>query len=221
MVTFPKLGAPAEIMRIHEKICSILREFVFFDSAQATHLRSLVGALPQEIHLDFDPATPGMSEAFIAKNGSGTHFAVFAIENCSLYIAVSSHNAVHEFVSTGAISASTKSSVKMIKIVMSPGQLIIVRGDVIHAGGEYPGSQTFPRKKDFVDRLHYYLDNNGICRDSNRTWLSKPLMDKLGSEFDTFQLWLKEKKDKKDKKENAKRLAMKRTRLKWKERKNC
>lgn len=195
MTEFPKVCLLfAEVLRIHDKICDILRDFVHFDEVHASHLRSMAGACPQESHLDFDPTTEGMREAYRAQNGSGTHFAIFPIDPCVVYIAVRSHNAVHEFISTNTISDSTKATLEMTKISLLPGQILIVRGDVVHAGGEYEGSPEVSSSEDYIDRLHFYLDNHGISRHENKTWRNVDLMNALGSEFDAFQLWLKEKK---------------------------
>jgi hypothetical protein len=55
------------------------------------------------------------------------------------------------------------------ELQLSPGDIIVFRGDFVHAGSDYAQSNT---------RIHYYLDSEMVPRLQNRTWL----ISKHGSE---------------------------------------
>ena len=52
---------------------------------------------------------------------------------------------------------------------LSPGDVVVFRGDFIHAGSGYANANS---------RIHYYLDSPLVPRTQNRVWL----IDKHGSD---------------------------------------
>jgi len=171
-IQFPPLeNKNANITRIHNRLLDILREVVRFDEAWTTHLRSLKGARRQEMHLDFPPTGEEMRAAYLAGNGSCSHFAMYAIDEFELEIAEGSHHAVHRLLSGQKLEETSP----VITIKVLPGQLLIVRGDVVHAGGAFPRRCKFA----FIDRLHFYLDVNGIGRDEKKTFLDPKLVQSI------------------------------------------
>lgn len=63
---------------------------------------------------------------------------------------------------TDEASLKDKAPIMFKDVLLNPGDMIVFRGDFVHAGSEY-------QKDNF--RIHYYLDSPLVPRTANRTWL--------------------------------------------------
>jgi len=59
----------------------------------------------------------------------------------------------------------TKGPIKCEEVTLYPGDILVFRGDLVHAGSAYPNGNT---------RVHLYLDSPNVDRVANTTWFPNP-----------------------------------------------
>ena len=114
-------------------------------------LHSRPGCQPQAAHCDYEP-----NQHLKACKDSQIPLAlvVCLMPNTTLRVWPKSHRLV-----TGN---SECTSIECQKLSLTPGDIVVFRGDLVHAGSEY-------EQENF--RVHYYLDSPLVPREKNRTWL--------------------------------------------------
>lgn len=123
------------------------KEFPFLFPSDFVVLHSLKDCEEQLAHTDYVPS----KELLNCPNEKMPLLALIALEaGTSLTIW------------SGAIKYNPSSPVFSQKVSLNPGDLLIFRGDLVHAGSAYEEENV---------RLHCYLDSPDVPRVKNRTWV--------------------------------------------------
>jgi hypothetical protein len=143
------------------------------DATEWVVLQSLAGCAEQAPHSDYEPDA-AMRRA--AASGEGLpHFCVVALQpGTRLVVWKGSHRVllprrpalqegprVAKRVAKRARVSPPRRPVERVELALEPGDVVIVRGDCVHAGAAYETDNV---------RLHAFLDTRAVPRTANRTY---------------------------------------------------
>jgi len=145
------------VKRIQQKLQTqfpthIIREFFL--------LKSLPGCQRQQAHTDYIPDIA----LHQCPNEKLPLLCLVAVEpKTRLIVWPGSHKVVQGL-------GRSKEPIEPKMIVLDPGDAVIFRADLVHAGAEYDSENI---------RIHCYLDTEFVPRDPNKTWILKNHADPL------------------------------------------
>lgn len=108
-------------------------------------IKSRAGCKEQRAHTDYDPKAADFRRS--ATLGEHPYSAIFALEKGT------------SFVVYGPASTATRRTRRLVSL--ERGDLLIFRGDVVHAGAAYRKPNT---------RVHVYIDHARVRRDRDMSW---------------------------------------------------
>jgi len=136
----------AQTRGIYKNIRAFLEEqYPNLDVTNMVILKSLPGCQEQAAHCDYEP-TEDMLQASDSEKPCG----------CLVTLTEGTHICVWP----GAINYGGLT--KKRKIDLHPGDVLVFRGDLVHAGGAYTEENY---------RIHTFLDSRRVSRKKNRTYL--------------------------------------------------
>ena len=118
-------------------------------------IHSRPGCQPQAAHCDYIP-----DDALKAVNDQQMPLAalISLMPNTHLRIWPNSS----KLATTDQTFLKRQAPIMVEEVLLNPGDIIVFRGDFVHAGSEYENDNF---------RIHYYLDSPLVPRTANRTWL--------------------------------------------------
>ena len=140
-----------EAREFHEKLATA---FPSHTVGGLVALESLPGCSRQAAHCDYVPT----AELLASRDDDVPLLALLALEpHTYLDVWPASHRIIRGAPTTRATAPALRKTLDL-----EPGDLVIFRGDLVHAGSAYDNRNI---------RLHAYLDSPAVPRVANRTWV--------------------------------------------------